>query len=262
MATGASVRVIPLGGAGEIGKNMYVVEQRGPDGPHRLRDHVPEERPDGRRHRPAGLQLRAWSAATMLEGLILTHGHEDHIGAVPFLLRAVGQVPIYGAPLHPGAPARQARGAPPARQGRADRGAPRRAGAGRPLRDRVRAAHPQHPGLRGRGPVHRRRHRGAHRRLRHRVRPRRAGAAATSPPSRAWATAACACCWPTRPTPRRARRRRRCRPATCRASSRASSRPPGAACWSRPSPRTSTACSRCSTRRTSTAASWPWWAAR
>ena len=89
------MRVIPLGGAGEIGKNMYVVESDGrmvvidcgitfpkndqmgvdivlPDFTYLL------ERPEA------------------LEAIILTHGHEDHIGAVPFLLRAVGQVPVYG----------------------------------------------------------------------------------------------------------------------------------------------------------------------
>ena len=34
--------------------------------------------------------------ADALEAIVPTHGHEDHIGAVPFLLRAVGQVPVYG----------------------------------------------------------------------------------------------------------------------------------------------------------------------
>jgi ribonuclease J len=89
-----AVRVIPLGGAGEIGKNMYVVEHDdrmvlidcGITFPKNDQMGVDIVLPDftyvlERRH--------------ALEALILTHGHEDHIGAVPFLLRAVGQVPIY-----------------------------------------------------------------------------------------------------------------------------------------------------------------------
>ena len=90
----ASVRVIALGGAGEIGKNMYVVEH---DGRMVLIDcgiTFPKNDQMG-----VDIVLPDFSYVIerrdMLEGLILTHGHEDHIGAVPFLLRAVGQVPIY-----------------------------------------------------------------------------------------------------------------------------------------------------------------------
>ena len=88
------VRVIPLGGAGEIGKNMYVVEH---DGRMVLIDcgiTFPKNDQMG-----VDIVLPDFGYVVerrdMLEALILTHGHEDHIGAVPFLLRAVGQVPIY-----------------------------------------------------------------------------------------------------------------------------------------------------------------------
>ena len=256
MATSAGVRVIPLGGAGEIGKNMYVVEygdrmvlidcgitfpkndQMGVDIVLPDFSYVVERRDN-------------------LEALILTHGHEDHIGAVPFLMRAVGHVPIYARRFTLGLLRAEARGAPPAGRRRADRGALRHADPGRPVRHRVHPAHPQHARLLGGRAVDPGGHDRAHRRLRHRVRARWAGAAATSPPSRGSASAASSCCSPTRPTPRRAR-------AVAAADPRGPQRAdphlrarPAAACSSRPSRRTSTASSRCSTRRTTTAASSP-----
>lgn len=94
MATGASVRVIPLGGAGEIGKNMYVVEQEGRMVLIDCGITFPKNDQMG-----VDIVLPDFSYVVErrdnLDALILTHGHEDHIGAVPFLLRAVGQVPIY-----------------------------------------------------------------------------------------------------------------------------------------------------------------------
>ena len=95
MASSASVRVIPLGGAGEIGKNMYVVESGdrmvvidcGITFPKNDQMGVNIVLPD------FGYVVDRRDA---LEGLILTHGHEDHIGAVPFLVRAVGRLAVYG----------------------------------------------------------------------------------------------------------------------------------------------------------------------
>ncbi|MEQ8833237.1 MAG: ribonuclease J [Miltoncostaeaceae bacterium] len=87
--------MIPLGGAGEIGKNMYAIEYDGRivvidcgmTFPKNERMGVDIVLPD------FGYLAERPGA---VEALILTHGHEDHIGAVPFLIKAVGQIPIYG----------------------------------------------------------------------------------------------------------------------------------------------------------------------
>jgi ribonuclease J len=94
-----TLRVLPLGGLGEIGKNMTVVEYDGrivvvdtglmfptaemlgidlvlPDFSY-LRDRVDD-----------------------IEAIVLTHGHEDHVGALPYVLREIGAPPvIYGGLL-------------------------------------------------------------------------------------------------------------------------------------------------------------------
>jgi ribonuclease J len=92
------LRIVALGGLGEVGRNMAVLETRGrllvidcgvlfPEDSHPGVDlilpHFPyiEDRLDD------------------IEAIVLTHGHEDHIGAVPYLLKLKGDIPIIGSTL-------------------------------------------------------------------------------------------------------------------------------------------------------------------
>lgn len=92
----APVRVIPLGGTGEIGRNMYVVET---DGRMVVIDcGVTFPKPD-----QLGVDLvlpdfgYVEDNADRLEAVILTHGHEDHIGALPYLVRTLpGRLKVLG----------------------------------------------------------------------------------------------------------------------------------------------------------------------
>jgi ribonuclease J len=92
-----AVRLIPLGGLGEIGLNMMLIESGDdiiavdcgllfPDDEMPGVDYVI---PDFAYLREHGKRFRA---------VVLTHGHEDHIGALSYLLREF-QVPVYGTPL-------------------------------------------------------------------------------------------------------------------------------------------------------------------
>ena len=94
-----SVRILPLGGLGEIGKNMTVVEH---DGRIVVVDTglmFPTAEMLG-----IDLVLPDFSylreRADDIEAIVLTHGHEDHVGALPYVLREIGLPPaIYGGPL-------------------------------------------------------------------------------------------------------------------------------------------------------------------
>jgi ribonuclease J len=91
-------RVVPLGGIGEVGRNMTVFEM---DGKILIVDCgvlFPEDYQPG-----VDLILPDFSyLEDRLEdvvGLVLTHGHEDHIGAVPYLLRMRPDIPLIGSTL-------------------------------------------------------------------------------------------------------------------------------------------------------------------
>jgi len=93
-----ALRLLPLGGLGEIGLNMMAVECRGDILIIDCGLMFPEAY-------MMGIDLVIPDVTPLLErvkdirGLVLTHGHEDHIGAIPFLLDTLGNPPIFGTPL-------------------------------------------------------------------------------------------------------------------------------------------------------------------
>ncbi|WP_084611831.1 ribonuclease J [Tomitella biformata] len=90
------LRVVALGGIGEIGRNMTVFEYRGKLLIVDCGVLFPEDQQPG-----VDLILPDFSyiedRMDDVEAVILTHGHEDHIGAIPFLLRLRDDIPIIGA---------------------------------------------------------------------------------------------------------------------------------------------------------------------
>jgi ribonuclease J len=92
-----TLQVVPLGGLGEIGKNMTAVRQASGmilvDAGMSFPD---EEMPGIDLVLPDFTYLR--EHADELKGIVLTHGHEDHVGALPYLLRELN-VPVYATKL-------------------------------------------------------------------------------------------------------------------------------------------------------------------
>jgi ribonuclease J len=93
-----ALRVIPLGGLGEIGRNMTVFEYGGKLLVVDCGVLFPEE------HQP-GVDLILPDFGPIRDrlqdivGIVLTHGHEDHIGGVPYLLRERNNIPVIGSQL-------------------------------------------------------------------------------------------------------------------------------------------------------------------
>ncbi len=97
LAEGA-LRVVALGGLGEVGRNMAVLEHAGRLLVIDCGVLFPED------HQP-GVDLILPDFEYIkdrlddIEAIILTHGHEDHIGAVPYLLRLRKNIPLVGSRL-------------------------------------------------------------------------------------------------------------------------------------------------------------------
>lgn len=95
---GDSVRVIPLGGLGEIGLNCLALECLGRILVIDAGSMFPEDHMLGvDLVIPDVHYLR--ERADKIVGIVLTHGHEDHIGALPFLLPQFPGVTLYGTPM-------------------------------------------------------------------------------------------------------------------------------------------------------------------
>jgi ribonuclease J len=93
-----ALEIVPLGGTGEIGKNLNLVRCNGEAIIIDCGISFPgEDLPGVDLVIPDPEYLL--SVRDELQAILLTHGHEDHVGALPYLLPRLGKLPIYGTPL-------------------------------------------------------------------------------------------------------------------------------------------------------------------
>jgi ribonuclease J len=99
--TKSKLKIIPLGGLSEIGKNMMVIEYENDIIIIDAGLMFPGED-------MLGIDLVIPDVTYLVErkekirGIIITHGHEDHIGALPYILHQLGEIPIFATKLTQG----------------------------------------------------------------------------------------------------------------------------------------------------------------
>jgi ribonuclease J len=98
MSSAKACRIIPLGGLGEVGKNMTVYEHAG-------QSIVVDTGMAFPRDEHLGVDLilpdfsYLYSSGKRVKAIILTHGHEDHVGALPYVLREIEVEEVWGTRL-------------------------------------------------------------------------------------------------------------------------------------------------------------------
>lgn len=91
--TASNIKIIPLGGLGEIGKNMMVIEQNNEILIIDAGGTFPDKELDGVNIIVPNIDYLEKNYKK-IKGLLITHGHEDHIAAIPYLIKNL-KIPIY-----------------------------------------------------------------------------------------------------------------------------------------------------------------------
>jgi len=93
-----SIRITPLGGLGEVGRNMMVLEYQGKILLIDMGFRMPEEDMPGIDYIIPNIAYLKGKAKNII-GLLITHGHYDHIGAIPYYMGQLGNPPVYAGDL-------------------------------------------------------------------------------------------------------------------------------------------------------------------
>ncbi|MCF7845414.1 MAG: ribonuclease J [Candidatus Pacebacteria bacterium] len=92
------LRIVPLGGLGEVGRNMTIIEWEDKAIIIDIGLSFPEERTPGVDYVIPNISYLEKRNLKIL-GILITHGHYDHIGAIPYIMEKIGNPPIFGSPL-------------------------------------------------------------------------------------------------------------------------------------------------------------------
>ncbi|MCK4454281.1 ribonuclease J [Candidatus Parcubacteria bacterium] len=96
-----NLRIIPLGGLGEVGRNMAVLEYKGQILIIDIGFRMPEEDMHGIDYIIPNIGYLRGKEKNIL-GVVFTHGHYDHIGAVPYIIGKIGNPPLFASALTQG----------------------------------------------------------------------------------------------------------------------------------------------------------------
>ncbi|OHA65984.1 MAG: hypothetical protein A2672_00115 [Candidatus Wildermuthbacteria bacterium RIFCSPHIGHO2_01_FULL_49_22b] len=99
--TQQTVKIIPLGGLGEVGKNMLVIEDQGKLLIVDMGLRMPEEDMPGIDYIIPNITFLKGRERD-IAGILITHGHLDHVGAIPYLVGKLGSPPLWASPLSKG----------------------------------------------------------------------------------------------------------------------------------------------------------------
>jgi len=93
-----NLKVIPLGGLGEVGRNMMVLEYEGKILIIDMGFRMPEESMPGIDYIIPNITYLKDRVKDIV-GVVFTHGHYDHIGAVPYIIDKIGNPPMFASEL-------------------------------------------------------------------------------------------------------------------------------------------------------------------